>query len=165
MKVKPSVHNTSQIAIFTPSRRAEPIGCTQKRKKYTLGGKIKEKRERKLFLEKMEKLQQKKALTKEERQLNFGVYFLLRYVLFSIALVTLQHLHKLQVVVVFGMQMIYFLVFGRKLVKQKIFDKKFEYFVFFIQEIGLTSFLLVTLVHQFNKKSFDESQEFIIEMV
>ena len=74
-------------------------------------------------------------------------------------------MQKFQVVVLFALQVGYFFIFGKRLVKGKLFNRNFEYFFFFIQEFALTAFLLVTLVHQFNKKNFDLSQEFIIEMI
>ena len=41
-----------------------------------------------------------KKKSKRQRQLEFNTYFLMRYVVFTVSLVTLQHLHKLQILVI-----------------------------------------------------------------
>jgi hypothetical protein len=95
---------------------------------------------------------------------NFNVYFLLRYVLFSTAIVALQHLQQFQAVAVFMMQMVYFVIFARIIVKKRIFKSWFPYLAFFVQESALSLFLFATLIHQFNKRSITDQQLFIIEI-
>ena len=107
----------------------------------------------------------KKIKLKDQMVRNFQVYFLLRYVLFIVSLTTLQHLHKFQVVVILGIQVIYFGIFGKLIIKKKIFNWWFPYVGFFVQESALTLFLIVTMAHQFNKNNISDSQLFYIEII
>ena len=84
--------------------------------------------------------------------------------LFITAIVALQHLQQFQAVAVFMMQMVYFVIFARIVIKKKIFKSWFPYLAFFVQESALSLFLLATLIHQFNKNSITDDQLFIIEI-
>ena len=97
--------------------------------------------------------------------MEFSTYFLMRYVIFTVSLVTLQHLHKLQILVIFFLQIAYMGYFGWKLMKDRLYDAVYDILIFFVQEMALSMFLAATTVQQFMKTSLSETQFYEIEMV
>ena len=80
---------------------------------------------------------------------NFTTFFLLRYGLFCVSLVTLQHLHIFQIFVLLVIQGVYFGFFARLILKRRIFEEKKDYVFFFVQEFGLIWFMVMALVLQY----------------
>ena len=87
----------------------------------------------------------------------------MRYTIFSVALVCLQHLNVFQMSLILGIQGFYFIYYSIVMVMRRIFANKYNYIAFFIQEFSLTAFLVLTLLDEVNK--FEGTSKYRIEVI